>query len=521
MPMKNKAKLSFIDNLPITLVFWLALVAIKLVLHLLWIDQYGYHGDELYFIESGRNLAFGYVDNPPLVPWIAQLAETIFGSAGLLSIRTLPVLAGAATIILTGLITRELGGNRLAQLLAGTCVLIAPLYLQMSHMLNIRIFELFFWTLASYVLVLLIKRERPQLWLVIGLVSGFGLLTKYSFLLWGVGMLMGWLILHPRKVLQDKNLWLGGLLALMIILPNMIWQINHNWVSLEFLRQLQITVRGDISRVLFLLGQFLYLHPLSAVVWLAGFPFFFTRSGRKFQPLAWIFLIPLVFFLINGGKPYYLAPAYPGLFAGGAVWITQRHSKAKVKVFLTLLLIVAIPTTLIAMPILPLETLDNGIARLLDPISDNQTLLRGLTGDFHAQYGWPEQAKAVATIFHELLPTQQQSTLIFTRHYNQASAINFFGEADQLPRAISGHMNYYLWGIPNQEITTLIAYGFDDNDLALLCDALDQVGLISHPLAKAKNNNLPVYLCSTSRATLLQQWVQFQRFDHNEPEHTK
>lgn len=494
--------------------FFGVLFAVKLAVHLPLVTQYGYHGDELYFIDCARHLAFGYVDHAPLVPWIARLSGEVFGY-GLASLRLFPVLAGAASIVLTALLAKEWGGGRSAQLIAAMAVLVAPAYLQMASFLNIPVFETLIWTLAAYLITHIIKRDAPKWWILVGFVAGIGLLNKHTMLLWGFALGIGLLLTEHRRQLKSPWLWMGAAVALLIFLPNLIWQHQHEWATLQFIGNIRTGTLAAIPHVLFLLGQLLYMHPLVAPLWLAGLVFLFSSLGRPYRLFGWLYLVAFAVLLSLHGKPYYLAPAYPPLFAAGAIGLEQvirrRQLRWGLPCALGALSIAGALTAPLALPILPLETSDRIIGRAFAFAIDDPTLV---TGDFHLQHGWAEQAAAVASVYRSLSRDEQASAVVLTPRYTQASAINFFGKALQLPSAYSGHMTHYLWGPPPTAAAVIIAYAWQSAELEPLCGELTRVAEIVHPLASPRENHLPVYVCRQPRVALPDVWSNLKRYYH-------
>jgi hypothetical protein len=223
----------------------------KVAVHVPWLSEYGYHRDELYFIDCGAHLAFGYVDHAPLVPWLAWLAGALF-EHDLFALRIVSVLAGALAAALTVLMARELSGGRLAQIIAGTCVIVAPAYLRMAKILSIPAIELLWWTLASYLVLLALHRAEPRRWLAVGAIAGIGLLTKHTMLLWGAGITVG-IVLTPSARPQLRTRWpyLGLLIAFLLFAPNLLWQAQHDWATLEFVRNARHGTLARIPRALF------------------------------------------------------------------------------------------------------------------------------------------------------------------------------------------------------------------------------------------------------------------------------
>lgn len=490
-----------------------AFVSARLVLQLLVARRYGYHADELYFIACAKHLALGYVDQMPLVPWLVRLVGEIAGY-GLLALRFLPAVASAATVGITILLVGEWGGKRHAQVLAGLATFIAPAYLQMASLMHIPVFESLFWSLNAFLIVRIIKGEDPRLWLLVGVVAGVGLLNKPTMLLWAGGIALGLALTEHRSQLKRPQLWAGAALALAIFSPNLLWQQQNEWATLQFLTALENGVLAAIPRHLFLLGQVLYMHPLSIPIAIAGLVWLFTAPGKRFRLFGWLYLFCLVLLTAGRGKPYYLAAAYPPLFAAGSVHIESkflRHARRRFFAITAALATGGVLTGTFALPILSITLADKVIASLLGFVVPDPTMI---TGDFHREYGWREQAAAVGRAFRALPPEERGRTVILAHDYSEAAAIDFFGSAWQLPHASSGQMNYFLWGPPAVHDATVLALGMPPEELARVCDGATQVEESYHPLAIAAENHLPVYRCKHPGAWTAEQWQRLKRYYH-------
>lgn len=486
------------------------LLSCKMVLLLLLGRRYDYHVDELYFIACGRHLSFGYVDHPPLVPWLARLSGALF-NYDLLGLRLWGASAGALTLALTVFIVRRWNGGLYAQLLAGLAVLIAPVYLRAASILCIPAFEPLFWTLGGYLVVRLLQGAHPSWWLAVGAVAGVGLLNKHTMLLWGLGLALGLLLTPHRRHLRSPWLWGGTALALLIFLPNLIWQYRFGWPTLEFVQHIDRGMLAAIPRHLFLLGQVLYAHPVSLPVWLAGLAFFFGASGRRYQLFGWMYCTALAIFLIQRGKPYYLAPAYPLLFAGGGVLLEQLCARKTRVALLATMALGGIALGVFSLPVFPLPVADQWVGRMFGFVVRPQDL----TSEMHEQYGWRELAAQVAEEYHKLSPIEQRNCTILTQRYSQASAINFF--APDLPAAVSGHMSYYLWGPGPLRGEVVISCGVSRSELENHFAEIVDVGRTFHPLAPQSENGLPILVCRKPRQALREMWPSFKHYYHRVP----
>lgn len=488
------------------------LVATKLAIHLALIGRYGYHRDELYFIECGKHLAFGYVDHPPLVPWIARLSGTLFDHS-LPGLRLLPVLAGAITVWLTILIVRRLGGRTYAQAIAGLAIIVAPAYLRMAVMLNIVVFEPLFWTLGTYLVIRIVQGGDPRQWLLVGLVAGVGLLNKHTMLLWGAALVVGLALSPQRKLLRSRWAWLGGALAGAIMLPNLVWQIEHDWATYRFLSALSSDTLAHIPRPLFLLGQLLYMHPVAALIWIPGLVWLLSAAGRDYRFLGLSFLFMAVVFLWTHAKPYYLAPAYPVLLAAGSALIERRAGGVRRGLqggLLALLAVLGFGLGAITLPLLPLPRAEAGIEAIVGRVVPAVAL----THDMRDEHGWPALADLVAKAYGTLSADEQATATIFTRNYGQASALNFFGPALGLPRATSGHMSYHLWGPDNRPRGPIIVIG-DPQWALVVCRRPQALGRFTHRLSM--EDGVHIQVCRDA-SPLLERWDSLAIFRHGRPD---
>src|SRR5215212_3695362 len=297
-----------------TILFSLALV--KLLVHLLTAGNYGYFRDELYYIAASEHLSLGYVDFPPFVALTTALARATLGDS-------LLALAGAAVVVLAGLMARELGGGRFAQGLAALAVLVAPNFLVFGTFISMDAFDQLFWVSAAYVLLLILKRNEPRLWLLFGLFAGLGLLTKLTMLAFGFAVLVALLLTPARRQLLSPWPWMGGAMAVAFLAPYVYWNATNGWPTPEFWGDYGGKV-DEASPVEFLLEQIVTMQPPTLPLWLAGLGFYlFAREGRPYRALGWVYVVLFVLFAAFNTRFYFLAPAYPMLFAAGGVAIER------------------------------------------------------------------------------------------------------------------------------------------------------------------------------------------------------
>ena len=304
----------------------LVLAALKLALHLATNWQYGFHRDELYYINGGMHLGWGYVDHPPLTPLLARFATALFGLS-VPGLRLFAALAGVGVLLLAGLLAREFGAGRLGQALAALAVLLAPLYLVTNTMFQTVPFDQFWWLVIAYLLARLIRGDA-RLWLLIGLVGGVALETKYTVVLLGLGLAIGLVATPLRAHLRRRWLWLGLALAALIAAPNFVWQIQNGFPTLEFIRNNSADARADSSRLGLLAELLILAGPALLPLIIAGFVFFWSRAHRQRRVFGWICIIVLAIVIGGQAKAYYAGPLFALLFAGGAAqvepWLLRR-----------------------------------------------------------------------------------------------------------------------------------------------------------------------------------------------------
>lgn len=489
----------------------------KLLLHFFTNGQYGYFRDELYYIDCSEHLDWGYVDQAPLIAVVTRAARLLFGES-LFALRLFPAVAGALLVFLTGLITRELGGKRFAQLLAALAVIVAPIYLLLGTLLTMNAFEPLLWMLAAYLLLLIIKRENPRLWPLFGVVAGFGLLNKHSTLFFGFAVVVGLLLTPQRKFLADKWLWLGGFIAFLIFLPNLLWQVEYGWPTLEILKNVEVEKNYPVTPTEFFTGQILLMHPVTFPLWLAGLYFYLgSKEGRAYRALGWAYVIIFLVFIYLRAKVYYLAPAYPMLFAAGACVAERLFERSKQSwlkpATVSLIIVAGLVTAPLALPVLPVETYLDYSRRLgIQGVRTENHRLAKLPQHFADMFGWKEMAATVAEVYHRLPPDEQEKCAIFANNYGEAGAINFFGREYGLPRAISGHQNHYLWGPRDYSGEVVITIGSDLEDLEQLFEQVELGATIRHPYAMPYEDDLPVYVCRRMKLPLREFWPNAKRF---------
>ncbi len=496
------------------------LAGTKLLIHVLVSNRYGYFRDELYFLDCARHLDWGYVDHAPLIAVYAKISLLLGGS--LPALRILPAIAGAAIVALAMLITQQLGGKRFAQGLAGLCIIAVPNYLGMHGILSMNAFEPLFWMGCIYFLIRIVRGGNNKDWIWFGALAGLGIQNKHSTLLFGFAVVIALLLSIQRREFLKPWIWLGGLVAFLIFLPNIVWQFQHSFPTLEGLRNVQSMGKNIILDPPEFLGQqILLLHPFLLPVWVAGLISLLAGNLRRMRVLGYSYLLLLILMIILKAKNYYLAPIYPMLFAAGSVaienWLDRRSfsrgriwPKAVTASYVGIMLAIAIPATV---PVLSPENL-LAYQRFLG-ISPPKTEVRHdgpLPQYFGDQFGWEQLVKEVADIYWALPPEEREQTAIFASNYGEAGAINHLGPAYALPQAICAHQTYYFWGPSDFDGDTFIWLQWEREWLEPLFQTVEQAGEHFHRWGMAEENR-PIYLCRGLREPLQKLWPRLKHWN--------
>ena len=502
-----------------------------LAFHCIFNNRYGYFRDEFNYLSSGDHLAWGYVDQPPLLPFLVRISRTILGDS-LRSIRFLPALAISGAVVLTGLIAREFGGGRFALLLSAVAVVIAPIFLSDGSLVTTNCLEPLLWMGCVYFAILAVKRDA-RYWLAFGAVAGLGLEEKYSIAIFGFGIVIGLVLTKHRRVFLSRWFWLGGLLALLIFLPNLIWSIQHHWPFLELMHNIRSDGRDvQLSPLEFFLQQILLVHPLNGPIWILGlFALFFSERFKQFRFLGWTFLICFVTFVALKGKNYYLAPIYPMLLAAGAVTIEAALSsrlteqpgslirtqawprKAAHPVIIVVLIVGGALLTPLIVPVLSVNTFISYMEHLpfKVPRSEHSHERALLPQHYADQFGWEELTEKTAEAWSRLTPQEKNDCGIFAQDYGQAGAIDFFGRRYGLPPALSGHQTYFLWGPRGYSGNCMIVLDDDRETLEQLFDQVELVGTSDNPYALERN--ITVWICKGAKFGSLEQlWPKLKKW---------
>lgn len=486
----------------------LGFAAAKFLFHLYASGSYHYFRDELYYIACGRHLDWGYVDHPPLVALYARFGELFGGS--LRGFRLLATVAGTLRIVVTGVIAARLGGGRAAQALACTAVLLAPVYLGVDSFLSMNGFEHLFWLACLLIVLEIANGASEKWWLAFGAVAGLGLQNKHSMLFLGAAIVVALLLTPMRRTLARPWIWLGGVIALLLFAPNLVWQVQHGFPTLELLRNVKETGKNVVLEPLpFMIQQAMMLNPFTAPLWAAGLVMLFRR--REHRVLAWTYVAVLLLFIRLEAKDYYVAPMYPVLFAAGAIFFAERGRVLRWGAFAIVIggCLISLP---LATPILPPPRyIAYQRALGIKPQATEVSHTSEMPQLFADQFGWEETVAQVARYYHSLPEAERRKTAIFCGNYGQAGAIDFYGPKYGLPPAISVHQNYFLWGHRGYTGESVILVDDDPDPDEELWTSLTKVGDRYHPYAIPWENS-PIFHGRGLKTPLPELWPKLKHW---------
>ncbi|MCC7155500.1 MAG: glycosyltransferase family 39 protein [Bryobacterales bacterium] len=494
-----------------------AIAAVKFCLHLYANRHYGYFVDELYYLACSRHLAWGYVDHPPLIALITWLETRILGDS-LPAIRFLPAAAGAGEIVLTALIARQMGGGAYAQGFAALTVLVAPGLMAGNNLLTMNAFEPVIWLGCAWLVLRIINTSNPRYWLGFGLLAGTGLQNKHSMLIFGAGIVVGLVLTPERRWLKSPWLWAGGAIAVLVFLPNLLWNIQHQFPFLELQANIRRSGRNvSLGPLAFFGEQVLTLDPLNALIWLAGLWFLFlTWQGKPYRVLGWAWIFTALTVLTMNPRVYYLYPAMPLLLAAGSVrWEQglQRKPVWRKWAWPAALAITGALLAPLALPLLPPESyIRYSKALHAAPPAIEAHRLGPLPQIFADQFGWEEMTAKVAEVYNSLPADVRGRTAIFARNYGQAGAIDLFGPKYGLPPAISGHQNYFFWGPRAYTGESVIVLQGNQQDLERSFASVAKAARVDHPYSMPYEH-FDIYYCRGLRQPLKDVWPKVKNWN--------
>ena len=501
-----------VDAFPATRPGWrdtfvlLSIAAVIALVHLLTGNRYGFHRDELQFLSDARRLDWGYVAFPPFTPFVERIGLALFG-VSMVGLRLFSILAQAAAIVVGGMMARELGGKRLAQVVSALAVAFAPVSLFSGTEFQYTSFDYLWWVLIAYFAIRLLKSEDPRWWLAIGAAIGLGLETKYSIVFYIAGLLAGMALTPARRYFASRWFWSGVALALLIFLPNLIWLVRHDFISYAFLQHIHARDLRLGRAQGFLRDQFFICTNLAAApLWLAGLAGLLLN--RRYRMLGFMLVIPVALFWIAKGRGYYTAGAYPMAEAMGAVmasrWLARLRRPARVAVHGAFWTAFVGASAYICAFVLPLAT--SGPLRQF-ALAHNS--------DLREEIGWNDLVQTVAHIRDSLSPEQRAHLGITTGNYGEFGAIDILGRAYGLPTPIGTTNSEWLWGYPSPPPTTLIVLGLRKTQADALftgCRLAGHNGNREGVRNEESQYHPDIFVCGPPRKPWSQMWREHRNF---------
>lgn len=470
------------------------LVAAGVVVLLLVVSsRYGFHRDELYFVAAGRRLAWGFVDQPPLTPLIARLADVLPGVVGPPVLRIVPACSAGAVVVLAALLAQRFGGGRRAIVLAAVFTAVAGFFLGVGHLLSTTTFDVLVWAIVIVLVAALIDGADPKLWLGVGAALGIGMLNKFTVVAVVVGLGIGLLLTPQRRILRTPWLAGGVVLAVLISSPTLLWQATNDWPQVEMSQ----AISGRDGPADYLLIQIAIMSLFLIIPVVAGWwRLMFDADDRRWRTFPIAFVALFVAFLVTGGKGYYVAPLYLPLLAAGALWFADLAVGTRRSLGVLIALGAALGLFL-ALPIVP-------------PASVGA--FNEVNGELGETYGWPELVDQVEAVYLAIPQPRRSEAVIFTSNYGQAGAIEILGDG-RLPQPVSGHNSYWSWGT-SESTGPIIGVGWVDESLRRICPQIDRVGTITNPAGLGNDEyGTALWLCADPTFPLAEIWEDVRHYD--------
>ncbi|MBV8162494.1 MAG: glycosyltransferase family 39 protein [Acidimicrobiia bacterium] len=478
--------------------------------------RYGWHRDELYFLQCARHLAGGYVDQPVFTPLVARVSLTLFGRS-LLALRTFPAIASGGTVVLCALLAREFGGGRGAQLLAAIGAATAPAVLGSGHLHGPTAYDITAWSALAFLVARLVRTGDRRLWVAAGAVTGLGLANKHSIGFFVLALLVGLVATGHGELLRSRWFLLGAVIAVAFTVPDLVWQAGHQWATIAMTRRLNQKYGGLAAFALFVPAQLVMASPALVGMWFAGLRRLWRPDAADaafggvggWRTFALSYTLLFLFFGLTGGKHvYYVAAMYVVLLAAGAVVVAGRVAGRlaelrRLFIALGVATVVAVPAVL---PVLPPST--TGWTATVNPVMVETV-------------GWPELVHTVSDVWYSLPASERAHAVIFTADYGEAGAINELGGGDHLPRAVSGQNNFWWWGPGDPTATTVVAvapgpkdtHDYDAYLRTFFGDVATAARLTNRAGLANEEAGGHVYICRRPRQPWGRMWPRLRHYD--------
>ncbi|RPD40071.1 glycosyltransferase family 39 protein [Chitinophaga barathri] len=477
----------------------LALCLVKLAVHMAGNHNYDFMRDELLHLSAGHHPAWGYFEFPPFIGWVARVSILFFDHS-LTGMRLFATLAGVVIVVLCCMMAVELGGKKWAVFLAGVCALSFLPYYRNHFLFQPVAFDQMFWALGFYFILRFVNTQRNVYLLCTGITAGFGLMNKYTFMVWIAGILFALLFHEKARMYRNKWLYIAGAAAFLIFLPNMIWQYQHDIPFLLHMKQLAKTQLDKKDVFEFAIEQ--AFSPVTLLMSLGGLYFVMRQPRWRFLGIAFVTMFFLMWVLRS--KSYYFFAAYPPMFAAGAVWLERIFQKRPYWNLAPALLLLAmvIPWMPYLIPILPVEKFIQYSHEKPDAEGHYK-----FTSDYADMFGWKEQVALADSIYNTLSPEDQQKCIFWAENYGEAGAIRIIGNREPVCR----HGSFWTWGPGPLSGEIAISIGNEPDVVDRVYEEHQLIRIIKHPYAIEEENNIPVYLCRKPKIKLKEIWPTLEK----------
>lgn len=479
---------------------------IKLIIHLYGNQNYGFHRDELLHLSVSEHLDWGYMEFPPFIAIIGKFSHFLFGYS-LFGMRLFPTIAGIAILILTCLIVIEIGGKKKAVFLSGVLILIFISFYRNHLLFQPVAFDQFFWTLSFYFLVRFLKTSANKYLIFIGISLAVGFMNKYTIAILLACILISLLITEKEKIIKNKWLYISGCVAFIIVLPNLIWQVQHDFPIIKHFKKLNENQLDVIGKFDFVISQL--KSPFTFIISMIGLiSIFFDVEIKKYKAIGITFILVFFAMWFLKSKSYYFYAIYPVVFAFGAYKIEKIFENRNVIFYSIVSFLLLISAYFIpeAIPILPIEKYV--VYKNIKPEANERYIL---TSDFADMFGWEEQVKIVDSVYNSLSEIDKKECILLAENYGEAGALTVLGEKYNLPKPVCSHGSFWLFGTGRTSGKVIITLGIEKEVIENIFEEFQLIKIIHHKYAIDEENNIPVYLCKNPRVSLKEIWPSLEK----------
>jgi hypothetical protein len=494
----------------------LALAKFLLQLSALFQPEYGMFRDELYYLACAKHLAWGFVDHPPFSIAVLWTWVSIAGDS-LISLRIIAAIIGTVPVVLAGLITRQIGGEWKAQALACFAVLFSPIQIGVASFYSMNIIEYALILIIVWLLLRIILEHKSSLWITFGILLGVGIMNKHTFAVLAGFLLIGLLFTPSRKEFLKKYFWIGIGAAFLIVLPNLIWQISNNFLSIEFYKNASALKNNPTPPLKIVIDQLLSSNPIAGILWVTGLVWFLRAKERsEYRTLGIAFLLMLAMMVAaQSNRADRIALYIPVLVAGGAVVWEHLNAKCFMKWLIpataVLLFIVGIVSMPIVLPVMSPSATSDYIQKIGMQPSFEKGVSAKLPQNLADRFGWKELADSVAAVIQRLPELERHSVVLAGQNYGDAGALEYYGRSLNFPKIISGHNSYWLWG-PGEQAAILIIVGNPRSRMEELFYDVQEGTRASTGWQMNYECNRPIWICRKPKMPLTEIWPKAKMF---------